>query len=137
MICKIHSKKSEYRQDGDEIRQSILNKLLEEIDILQNDNNTGILTPQHCLIPHTDKNMLHNQRSVDYLCKILKIKFTKSTFPAGSMFWFKPEALKGLTEIPPPLFEPEEGLADGTTAHGIERLFCLLAEKNGFSIKGI
>lgn len=139
-ICKIHSKKSEYREDGDQIRQNLFDKLLKGTDILEAffaSPSVGILAARSSLIPHSDKNMLYNQESIDQLCDLLKIKMKKSTFPAGSMFWFKPEALKGLTQIPPNLFEPEEGLTDGTVAHAVERVICLLAQKNGFKIQGI
>jgi FMN phosphatase YigB (HAD superfamily) len=51
------------------------------------------------------------------------------------MFWFRPDALrqlfgKAITLVD---FAPESGQVDGTIAHGIERIVCQLAVKNGYS----
>ena len=56
-------------------------------------------------------------------------------FPAGSMFWFKPQALapllnSGLTFDD---FPEERGQLDGTIAHAIERAFLFIAETAGFT----
>lgn len=54
-------------------------------------------------------------------------------FPAGSMFWARPSALRLL--IKPAIsdmFEMEAGQLDGTIAHGIERLFFIACEDAGF-----
>lgn len=55
-------------------------------------------------------------------------------FPAGSMFWFKPQALApilncGLTFAD---FPAEKAQTDGTLAHALERIFLYVAEREGF-----
>ncbi|WP_193910855.1 glycoside hydrolase family 99-like domain-containing protein [Cellvibrio polysaccharolyticus] len=139
-VCKIHSKKSVYRNDGDNIRNEIYESLLGTKDLIgsilekfdQEANVLGLLVPKKYFIPHTSKNMSYDRDIVLGLSALLDLDFSYSDFPAGSMYWFAPRALSGLEMIEDHYFEPEEGLADGTIAHGIERIICSLAEKNGF-----
>ncbi len=60
----------------------------------------------------------------------------KFLFPAGTMFWFKPAALKGLLDIGWGLndFPTEAGQLDGTMAHAIERMVGLITNTNGYTI---
>ena len=139
-ICKIHSKKSEYRADGNDIRNELFDSLIgsEEtiskiLNTLKNDQRCGLITTGKYLIPHTDKNMTYDGQLVHELSEILNIEFKYSKFPAGSMYWFKPEALSGIEKIEDSLFEPEEGLADGTLAHAVERIIINIVNSNGFS----
>ena len=55
-------------------------------------------------------------------------------FPAGSMFWFKPEALAPLlnSDLTFDDFPEECGQVDGTIAHAIERAFLFIVEASGF-----
>lgn len=54
-------------------------------------------------------------------------------FPAGSMFWARPSALRPLMKsVIWDMFEDEAGQLDGTIAHGIERLFFVACENAGF-----
>ena len=55
-------------------------------------------------------------------------------FPAGSMFWFKPQALApllncGLTFAD---FPAEKAQTDGTLAHALERIFLYVPEREGY-----
>ena len=56
-------------------------------------------------------------------------------FPAGSMFWFKPQALAPLLDSGLTFedFPEERGQIDGTLAHAIERAFLFIVESAGFS----
>lgn len=55
-------------------------------------------------------------------------------FYAGSMFWFRPQALVPLAQLPENVlaFEEEGGQQDGTLAHACERAFALVASRAGF-----
>jgi lipopolysaccharide biosynthesis protein len=140
-VCKVHSKKSVYREDGDKIRDEIFdallgseNRIAEIVQMLNNDENkVGLITLDKYLIKHSDKNMMYDRDIVYSLAELLEIEFEFSVFPAGSMYWFRPEALNGIDIIQDHLFEPEEGLADGTLAHGIERILHTVVCSNGFN----
>lgn len=143
-ICKIHSKKSSYRDDGDLIRNELYNSFLGSEDIItkiinyfESDKELGIVCNDKYLVEHTEHNMTYNKKTISKLAGILNLSFKYSSFPAGSMFWFRPSALEGIEKINSQYFDVEQGLADGTTAHGVERLFNLIVEKNGLSVKRI
>lgn len=142
-ICKIHTKRSLYRTDGDTIRDEQVHALLgsssiaaENIKKLVDQPKVGLLVPQKYLIEHTDHNMTYDHAVVTEICTALGIEFKYSIFPAGSMFWFKPAALTHLLRVQKAQFPIESGLADGTPAHAVERVFALVAEENGFIAKG-
>lgn len=144
-VCKIHTKKSIYRSDGESIREETLNSLLgskgsarvNTIVRLFDNEAIGLVVPAKFMINHTEKNMASNQSIVDDLCNLLEISFQYSKFPAGSMFWFKPKALSRLDVIEDRFFELEEGFVDGTLAHSVERIIYTLVQNNGFSYEAI
>lgn len=141
-ICKIHSKRSVYRDDGDRIRDEILDSLLGNPSIAEEiigrfaaNKSLGMIVPEKYLIFHTDHNMTFDHHVVEKACDVLGISFEYDVFPAGSMFWFVPNALIALNRVRPADFEIEQGLTDGTFAHAIERLFCSVARSSGFDVE--
>lgn len=140
-ICKIHLKKSLYRKDGDELREKLIRALIGNKDIFRErtqnfiDNpRLGLTVESSSVIKFSQKNMLYNTEKTYMLVEYLKLKINQSIFSAGSMFWFRPEAFKGLESLESHFFEIENGLSDGTLAHAVERLFCVICENNGFEI---
>lgn len=138
-ICKVHGKKSSYRDDGDTLRKSAYDAILtsEAISRLKADPQIGLLVPTASLIPHTEKNMTYNRALTEEIAKSLGLRFIFGHFPAGSMFWFRPEALKPLLKVATYEFDVERGLVDGTRAHAVERLFANICEAQGYSVSTI
>ena len=143
-ICKIHSKKSTDRWwgDGEFWRRSLLRELLGTPEIIKNiltgfDENPklGLITAWGQLYNkpiRTDPNV----ETVKRLAKKMGFEDVSCyRFPAGTMFWVRQQALVPLLKIGlcAEDFQSETGANDGTLAHVVERLFCLSAEKAGFS----
>jgi lipopolysaccharide biosynthesis protein len=142
-ICKVHSKKSRQRDDGDRWRSDVLAKLLgsrervaETLDKLR--GGAGLVAPGgHWLsgVTHCGS----NRRRVAQLAEKMGCPaawMNDFSFPAGTMFWCRPEALAPLLDLGlgHDDFEPENGQADGTTAHAWERLVGLSTRKSGWPI---
>ncbi len=58
-------------------------------------------------------------------------------FPADSMFWYRPAALKGLLDKDWKIddFPEEAGQSDGTIMHALERLIPTVTNHNGFQCR--
>lgn len=147
-VLKLHSKKSLHRGDGDLWRQTLIAQLLPTgpdlqsmIDSLTEYPSLGLIAPEG--------NVLNLQRyigsNVDWVEKLVVelgetpqwLENAKPWFAAGSMFWFKPQALQGLLHcesIQLDLFETETGQIDGTLAHAIERIFGCVTLANGYHL---
>jgi lipopolysaccharide biosynthesis protein len=139
-VCKLHTKMSVYREDGTHIRNQLINTLMgtqstvnDIVTRLETNKSVGIIVPENYLIAHNDQNMLDNSANTSFLCRRLGLSFKYDVFPAGSMFWFKPDALRELCQLKSADFDVEHGLVDGTMPHAIERIFCLLAAKSGYT----
>lgn len=142
-VCKIHTKRSLYREDGDKIRTEQLAALLGSVEsvnkiigLFQSDKSLGLVVPGRYLLEHNDHNMTYDHEVVSELCQAIDLKFSYSVFPAGSMFWFRSEALASLLKLNATHFPLEAGLADGTPAHAVERVFSVVAKSNGYHTVG-
>jgi len=140
-VCIFHSKKSVYRKDGDAIRNQLYEGLFgtdtivkEYLDIFSKNKKVGLVAPENCLIKHTDANMAANKKHVNLLSKITGVKFYKNVFPAGSMFWARPDSLEPLLSLKPENFEVEEGISDGLMQHAVERMFCIFVKSKGYKV---
>lgn len=136
-VCKIHGKASSYRSDGNELRRSAFEALLVKasIDRFEQDTKLGILVPDGSLIEHSEKNLTYSGTLTQAIAEELGLAQWRGSFPAGSMFWFRPDALAPLTQLGINDFDIERGLADGTRAHAIERLFCAVCKSKGYSVE--
>jgi lipopolysaccharide biosynthesis protein len=143
---KLHTKRSEHRLDGSAWRDDLLNALLPPlerasalIDAIRADPRIGLLAPDGALLPLEPwilRNMAGLRRVAGVLGHALDDEqIRRAHFSAGSMFWFRRDALAGL-ENPKlqEMFEREKGQVDGTTAHAVERLFAFTAEQHGFFV---
>ena len=145
--CKIHTKKTEYRNDGGAIRKGLLDALLKTdveglVREFSRDEKLGMIVPQGSLM-----NLSKRQRHISnryWLDKLLPkigradlIGAYDFDFSAGSMFWFRVESLKRLLDkelIDPEQFEVEAGRTDGCLQHAIERVMGLLVKESGFNV---
>lgn len=140
-ICKIHSKKSPQRFDGDRWRRLLLQDLLGSPTIINHtlqrftaDSRLGIITPFDSLATFHKTQGL-NQILIDKLICKLGLSNASFAFPKGSMFWARPQVLEPLLtlNLGPSDFPDEAGQLDGTMAHAVERAFGLAALKANFS----
>jgi lipopolysaccharide biosynthesis protein len=143
-ICKIHSKKSKHRSDGDHWRDDVFNKLLGDKDTIaaclsRIKKGAGIVAPRGHLLDSSNYWGANAKRVTALALKMgCPLDWVDNFFfPAGTMFWFAPQALKALMklDLQPCDFEAEAGQVDGTTAHAVERLIGLSAMKDGFKVE--
>ncbi len=140
-VLKIHSKKSKYSERGSFWRNQLFSSLVGNSFAVKNilklveRDDVGIVGP-HGYYLTRDEFWGANRSKVDHLLRsALKEQGDPELgFFAGSMFWFKPDALRPLKSIPEGdlQFEPELGIQDGTLAHALERIFCPIARSIGY-----
>jgi lipopolysaccharide biosynthesis protein len=147
--CKIHTKKSKHRQDGMEWRNQILNSLVGAGDpiaevrkVFASDSKTGILAPIDSIedlskLNHHLDNTKWLDRMLPRMGRSQDIGKYAFLFPAGSMFWFRVDALQGLMDlkIERSEFAHETAQLDGTLAHTLERLILISAEARGYQFR--
>lgn len=144
VFCKLHSKKSPYRWDGDLWRKELISTLLQPknikniIKILSQKTNIGIVS--HKKYTYFLDSQIFNSpimlQRVQRLAKLLgETDISKQIFPGGSMFWARTESLMPMYKLLHPENEdyyPEESdQRDNTMAHVLERLFCISASSIG------
>jgi lipopolysaccharide biosynthesis protein len=142
-VCKLHTKRSLHRGDGDAWRQHLVQSLIGSEDIVarilaafRSDLDVGLVAAAGNVFgsEYWGTNAFH----IDRLAS--KLNFTydpkKITFAAGSMFWIHPFLLTLLSSLrlSSADFEDELGQTDSTMAHAIERFFGILAQHAGFRI---
>jgi lipopolysaccharide biosynthesis protein/ubiquinone/menaquinone biosynthesis C-methylase UbiE len=135
-VAKVHGKASAYRDDGAKLRLTALDALLSEASLERflKDPKMGLLVPKAALIEHTEKNLTYSGVVTESIAQDLGLDRWRGCFPAGSMFWFRPESLAPLLRLSVNSFDVERGLADGTRAHAVERLFCSVCEASGYEV---
>lgn len=141
-VCKLHTKKSKHRQDGDSWRNEIIKGLCHSsaLSLLQDCNtlgsfDIGLLAPKDHLLPvgtYWGSNQ-HHVLSLGTKLGLSAEEISSSYFPAGSMYWFRVDALLPLLSlVDPDKFEFEVGQTDGTYAHAIERVIGMVVSKSGY-----
>jgi rhamnosyltransferase len=152
-VCFVHSKKSSHMAaiTGASWRYKCFENLLKSRQFVENVISTfeenprlGILVPPHP--SHGDYystlgvgEWLGNYKNVSELAKILDIHLDidpekEPIAPLGSMFWFRPSALKALYNYDWKVSDfPEGNMAtDGTLSHAIERIHPFVAQQAGY-----
>ncbi len=141
--CKIHSKKSLHRIDGDQWRNQLITSLIGSNETIFNakkmlNKSSGIVVAKGNIYPFKEW-IGSNKEMIKSFAKKSNINFSEEfTFPAGSMFWFKPNIMYKLAKyFDDSLLPFEDGQIDGTKAHAVERLFGLLCHDSKMSIDEI
>jgi lipopolysaccharide biosynthesis protein len=148
--CKVHTKKTPYAGEGsgDLWRRQLLAPLLgapesvaRAVGMFGDDEKLGLLAPQGSLMELSVlRNHIDNRFWLDRLLRRLErpdlIGSYDIAFPAGSMYWFRVDALAGIDRLvlPEDEFEYEMGQRDGTLAHAVERLVALYVRQKGYQI---
>ncbi|MBF0572906.1 MAG: glycoside hydrolase family 99-like domain-containing protein, partial [Desulfamplus sp.] len=147
-ICKIHSKKSTHTDVGQKWRTNIYKELLGSpkqirkiLDRFDKIENLGIVAPKGYLIRLNDcigyndelagKNMGYIKQFLNELDAEL---IEDECFVTGTMFWFRPEALKRILSlnISSKDYPIEDKQIDGTIMHSLERIITLCARISGY-----
>ncbi len=148
-VCRLHSKKSPqnaYSMAKHFKEMMFLNLVKDEnyiskvLNFLDNSKNIGFAMPPmvHIGYPTLGHAWYSNKPLVQELAEKLKIRIPLddiSPFAAyGTMFWFRPMALKKLFEYKWKFedFNKEPMHYDGSLAHGLERLLAYVAHDAGY-----
>lgn len=141
---KLHTKKSPHRADGGDWRRGLVGTLLapSSLELLEREffasPGTGMAVAGHSLMPVRGASSLtYNKRHLSALIERLGLPEEKlGDFAAGTMFWFRLEALAPLLDlaIGPEDFGPELGQVDATLAHAFERALMPFVEHRGMQV---
>ncbi|QSN60693.1 rhamnan synthesis F family protein [Caballeronia sp. M1242] len=143
-VCKLHSKKSLHRVDGDVWRRDLFGKLLGSepgplriLHAMQSRPSVGMIGPEGHMVL-SDRFRGSNDARVRELAASLGFDAAdmRYRFAAGTMFWARMEALEPLLGLGlnRDSFDEENGQTDGTLAHALERLLPLSARRAGMSV---
>jgi lipopolysaccharide biosynthesis protein len=145
-VCHIHGKRSGLITYGSAWRHQLFYGLLGNEDIVRSiftmfaqEEKVGVIFPfpYRDVLPEYQWGS-NKEATVELLMKlgvdISVIDDQPLEFPAGSMFWFRPEALRNLlcSRLSWEDFPPEPIGRDGTLAHAVERSVCYVARHNGY-----
>lgn len=150
-VLKIHSKKSPQRTDGADWAGQMFDRLItqdeksfDSLRTIMTDKKTAIIGPKGSYVPlptyYNDNhpNILRLVAEIegpDIARKLDEDKWDYGFF-AGTMFWARISSIEGVMNAHLPMrhFIEEGGQLDGTVAHALERLFCVVPELNGYNM---
>ena len=144
LLCKVHTKRSTHRADGEQWRRDLYGKILGDrhavrsiIQAFTENAALGIVAPEG----HVVAGEYYWGSNADRVRSLAaRIGYpgdpTPFVFAAGSMFWARSEALQPILDLGLETadFEEEEGQLDGTLAHALERLFPIAAKLGGYRL---
>lgn len=136
-VCKIHTKKSPHREDGEIWRRHLIEGVLPdtglkgllETFIADKKASFWVADGQHFEDTKWWGSNLEITRS---LLRRIEVEITgkRLSFPAGSIYWMKPvivDLLKAM-KLNAEQFDPEMAQVDGTLAHALERTMGFLSD---------
>lgn len=144
-LCKLHTKKSPHRADGDAWRTRLTAGILGDREAVARrlaaflgDDLAGVWTADGQVYRGDEWWGANRARGEELAARVGITRLPGPlTFPAGSIYWIKPALLArvralGLTADD---FEPEQALVDATTAHAFERILGVLAADAGLMLR--
>lgn len=145
LVLFLHSKRSTHFHDGQSDWGDTLYRTLAGspaivqsiLRLFEADDRLGVVIPEHFDLVRKWVNWGGNRRGTGALAERLGIDLGEARaldFPAGSMFWCRPAALKPLFDLHLTAadFPDEAGQIDRTLAHELERVILFVAEKAGY-----
>jgi lipopolysaccharide biosynthesis protein len=146
--CKLHTKKSPHRNDGNQLRSEVFKNLIgtksrvqKFIQFFEENKELGMAGPPNYFIDLAEmKTNFENRCWLDNLLPKLGrpdlIGSYSWRFFAGTMFWFRVDALSWILSwnLTADDFEYELGQLDGTLAHALERCLSLGVTQSGYRI---
>ena len=128
-ICKLHTKRSPHRDDGDHWRRHLIAGILPagcagatlERFLAMPVAGVWVADGQHYRSPDWWGS---NRLRVAQMLARIEVRLTgELAFPAGSMYWLKPSVVAAIKAmmLAPEEFEVEAAQLDGTLAHAFER----------------
>lgn len=142
-LCKLHSKKSPHRTDGDHWRQLLMAGVLGDPVQTQARLATFLADPTLGFWVADGEFYQGNEwwgpnraRAETLLARQGISTHTELSFPAGSIYWIKPALMQRIRDLKLNAedFEPEQALVDGTTAHAMERALGYLTLDEGLRV---
>lgn len=143
-VLKLHTKKTVGQTYGDMWREDIINQLVPSREaagafLAQVDRDGwGIMGPSRFLLTDSQRFWGANRSRTNSLRQKFAYSANRNDleFFAGTMFWFKPAALKALPEIVQhETWERERGQLDGTLAHAVERIINDVVRSQGLLVR--
>ena len=143
-VCKLHTKKSPHRQDGDHWRRHLIGGVLPGkgtralVERFLADRAAAFWVADGQFYQSTEW-WGSNEAAVRRLLLRVETRMDRDAlaFPAGSIYWLKPAMLamiRGM-QLGVGHFEPELGQVDGTLAHAFERALGYLAAAGGLTVR--
>ena len=129
-VCKVHTKKSPHRPDGDAWRRRLVDGILPEdglgplLDRFGTDTDAAFWVADGQKYRAADWWGSNRDKTAALLRRVELDDMTDTLdFPAGSMYWLKPLMIGMIRalRLGEEMFEPEQGQVDGTLAHAFER----------------
>lgn len=147
LVCKLHSKRTEWRAGGEEWRQHLIRGILgstETVDRILNafasDPDLGIVVADRQIFRGREFWASNEHLLIPMLRKIgLDASSFEKGFVGGSIYWIRPFMLRSINALDLGFddFEPEPLSNDGTMAHAVERLVSLVCYDAGMRIADV
>lgn len=142
-VLKLHSKRSVHAEDGAEFLDDCLSSLLPSEQAAQDiweviaSGQAAMVGPSGRYYPalvhvwHNIADLRAQLRAWRRVGNLQLADLRPFGFFAGTMFWARFDAIRDCFDVGTRRFQVERGQIDGTMAHALERLFCVLPEIDG------